>query len=151
MHDWSSIRHFKPEEWKHDPERISWDVVMLMDEMRDAAGVPVTIHVAWDNNGHVNDSSHYTTQRDFACAVDFHFKGWQLLDQWLFAERFPWNGIGIYPFWTYPGLHVDLRRLGRDHPSLGKRWWRDSEGYYKPLDRELFSMLLTMQPAKEDT
>lgn len=139
--DWSTIRHFTRAEFPKDPDRVSPDVVLLMDEMREAAGVPIIVHVAWDDSGHVGDSSHYSTTRDYAMAVDFHFVGWPLLDQWLFAERFPWNGIGLYPHWNAPGLHCDLRRLGRDHPHLGKRWWRDADGTYQPLDRALLKRL----------
>lgn len=140
--DWSLVKYFKREEWKNDPDRVAWDVVLLMDNMREAAQVPVVIHVAWDSGGHVSDSSHYTNTTDYAAGVDFHFVGWSLLDQWLFAERFPWNGIGVYPFWNSPGLHCDLRRLRRDHPNLGKRWWRDADGRYRAFDKEMITMLL---------
>ncbi len=142
MIDWTQVKHFKREEWVKDPDKISPDVVMMLDSMREDAGVPFIILVAWDDDGHVNDSSHYTGTRDLAVAVDFYMKSWSLLDQWLFAERYPWNGIGLYPYWTHPGLHCDLRRLGRDHPYLGKRWWRDKDGLYKPLDREFVQLLV---------
>jgi len=142
--DWSTIRHFKREEFVKDPDRISWDVVLLVDEMRDVAGTQIHIDVAWDNTGHVEDSSHYTTSRDFSTAVDLYFLGWTLLDQWLFAERFPWNGIGLYPYWSKPGLHLDLRKLGRDYPHLGKRWWRDNAGIYRSFDRSMLSTILAM-------
>jgi hypothetical protein len=140
MVEWDRVRHFKREEWVKNPDRVAPDVVYLMDEMRDAAGVPIVIHVAWDDDGHVAGSSHYG---EVATGVDFHFEGWSLLEQWLFAERFPWSGIGIYPYWNNPGLHVDLRRLGRDHPHLGKRWWRDQRGRYLPIDRTLLAILLS--------
>lgn len=143
MIDWTTIKHFAREEWRHDPDRISPDLVMLMDQMRDAAGVPIWIHVAWDGEGHVADSGHYTTSRELAVAVDFHFEAWPLLQQWLFAERFPWNGIGLYPHWQQPGLHVDLRRIGREHADLGRRWWRDRDGTYKALDEDFIRWLVT--------
>ena len=143
MRDWSGIRHFEREEWVHNPDKITWDVVLMLDEMRDAAGIPIAIHVAWDSGGHQSDSAHYTIRTEEASAVDFHFVGWPLLDQWLFAERFPWVGIGLYPFWQHPGLHCDLRRLGLEHPDMGRRWWCDRDGIYKPIDRELMSLLTT--------
>lgn len=139
--DWSQVRHFTREEWVKDPDKIAWDTVILMDEMRDAAGVPIVIHVAWDDDGHTEDSSHYDKDGGLATAVDFHFVGWSLQKQWLFAERFPWFGIGLYPYWRTPGLHVDLRRLGRDHPNLGKRWWRDKNLVYRPFDHQLMVLL----------
>ena len=142
MVDWATVKHFRASEWVKDPNKIQPEVVYLLDEMRDDAGVPFAIHVAYDDGGHVQDSSHYEGINGMACAVDFHVIGWSLTDQWLFAERYPWSGIGIYPFWNSPGLHVDLRRLGRDHPQMGKRWYRDLSGVYKPIDREFLKVLL---------
>jgi hypothetical protein len=140
--DWTSIKHFKREEWVKDPDKISPDVVWLLDAMREDIGKPIIIHIAWDDDGHVNDSSHYTMARELALAVDFHISDMSLLDQWLFAERYPWNSIGLYPYWENPGLHCDLRRLGRDHPHLGKRWWRDKDNQYMALDKELVKFLM---------
>lgn len=140
--DWDTVKHFRKEEWVKDPDRVAWDVVMLMDEMRSAIDKPIEIHVAWDDSGHTSESSHYSDAREYATGVDFHIVGLSLLDQWLFVERFPWNGIGLYPYWNNPGLHCDLRRLGRDHPNLGKRWWRDSVNAYRPVDRTLLEHLL---------
>jgi hypothetical protein len=145
--DWSTIKHFKRHEFVKDPDLISWDVVMLLDEMRDAAEAPIVIHVAWDDEGHVPDSSHYGLRGGMATAVDCHVEGMSLLDQWLLAEKLPWASIGVYPHWKTPGLHLDLRRLGRDHPRLGKRWWRDERGIYHPLDRTLLKRLLLMPAA----
>ena len=142
--DWTTVKHFRREEFVNDPDRVSWDTVMLLDNMRDDAQAPFKIHVAWDDSGHVNDSSHYTEVKDFCTAVDFHVVGMSLLDQWLFAERYPWNGIGVYPYWENPGLHCDLRRLGREHPNLGKRWWRDAHGIYKSFDKEMVSIIMLM-------
>lgn len=143
--NWDEVRHFRREEWIHDPDRVAWDVVLLADQMREDSGCAINIHVAWDASGHEVDSSHYTNAaREFCTGFDFHFVGMSLFDQYLFAERYPWNGIGVYPFWNSPGLHCDLRRLGRDHPFMGKRWWRDDAGQYLSFDRRMFSILMLM-------
>lgn len=156
MMDWTAIKHFTREEWQRDPERVSPDVVMLLDEQRDAHGLMVpgvryVIHVAWDDAGHVTDSGHYTVNRELAVAVDYHMEvggvALPLLEQWLWAERFPWNGIGLYPFWRSPGLHCDLRRIGREHAHLGRRWWRDTDGAYKSVDEELIERLIKRKKA----
>ena len=149
MIDWSIVKHFKPEEWVKDPDKVAPEIVLLLDNMRDAAGVPFIIHVAWDDDGHVTGSSHYTLVRDECVAVDFHIVGWSLLDQWLFAERYPWSGIGLYPYWSNPGLHVDMRRLGRDHPNLGKRWWRDQDGSYRFIDLDFIKFLVRRKEQDE--
>jgi hypothetical protein len=140
--DWSRVKHFRREEFVQDPAKILPSAVYLLDDMRDAAGVPFRIHVACDTTGHVADSSHYATARPFASAIDGHFEDMPLVEQWLFAERFPWCAIGLYPFWEHPGLHLDLRLLGNDHPNLGKRWWRDRAGTYKALDEAFLRSLL---------
>lgn len=137
--DWSRIKHFKREEWEKFPDRIHSEVVYLLDEMRQAAGKPIIIHVAADDSGHVEGSAHYFTSQRTALAVDFHVVGMSLLDQWLLAERFPWVGIGVYPGWEHPGLHCDL--AWREHIRLGRRWWRDG-GTYRSLDRDLLTRLL---------
>lgn len=140
--DWSLVRHFKREEWKHDPDKVQPDLVYLVDELRGTAGAPILIHVAFDPSGHVTDSGHYTTSRDLAVAVDLHIAGWSLLRQWLHAEKMVFNGIGLYPHWQHPGLHVDLRRIGREHSNLGRRWWRDKDGIYKAIDKPLLRLLI---------
>ena len=144
--DWSTIRYFQAGEFQKDPEKIAWPVVELLDEMRHAAGVKIVIHVAWDDSGHEAGSAHYTRTTDFATAVDMRFVGWSLLDQWLFAERYPWRGIGIYPYWRFPGLHLDLRAHGQEHPNLGARWWRDAHGVYHPPNRQLLTVMMLLAP-----
>ena len=142
VRDWDTIKHFRREEWVKDPDKVLWQTVVLLDQMRGDCGHPIIIHVAWDDSGHVGDSSHYNSARPFASAVDFHIEGMSLLDQWLFTERYPWNGIGVYPFWANPGLHCDLRILSNDHPHLGKRWWRNEHGIYEAFSREMLEVLL---------
>lgn len=145
--DWTRVRWFRRDEWRDDPDAILPATVYLLDELRDAAGAPIVIHVAadLDRTAHVPGSSHYPTDMAPATAVDFHIVGMPLLDQWLLAERFPWRGIGVYPFWSHPGLHCDLRPVGREHPSLGARWWRDAAGRYRALDQECLDLLLRMR------
>lgn len=138
---WLTVRHFTREEWPRDPDRILPAVVHLADQMREDSGWPIVVHVAWDDAGHVGDSTHYTDRTEFATGFDFHFAGVPLVEQWLFAERYPWRGLGVYPYWNTPGLHCDLRTLGREHPNLGHRWWRDREGKYHPFSRELLRVL----------
>jgi len=48
------------------------------------------------------------------------------IDVWIqyrFAQRYPWGGIGAYPFWNAPGLHLDTRQ-GLDHIAT---WWREDK------------------------
>ena len=105
------------------------DVIYLMDAMREYAGIPCIIHEAYAASGHSPKSYHYK-----GLAIDFHFEGLSLLEQFLISQRFAWGGIGLYPFWARPGLHVDMRPLGLFQP--GARWWRDEKGVYRALTAE---------------
>jgi len=69
------------------------------------------------------------SQHPLGRAVDCHAIGISLGDFWLAAERDPWlRGIGLYPYWVIPGLHLDTRTT-----DLRMRWWRDQVGTYRPL------------------
>jgi len=46
-------------------------------------------------------------------------------EQYRFAKKYPWGGIGVYPFWNAPGLHLDSRQ-GWNHIAL---WWRDATNH----------------------
>lgn len=43
-------------------------------------------------------------------------------EQYEFARKYPWGGIGAYPFWITPGIHCDSR------PTINRiaTWWRDA-------------------------
>ena len=49
-----------------------------------------------------------------------------VVEQFIFASRFNWDGIGFYPYWNTPGLHVDT------NPARPRRalWYRDQQGTY---------------------
>jgi len=56
-----------------------------------------------------------------------------VLEQFLIACRYFWSGIGFYPYWNSPGIHVDTRPL-----TLCQRratWWRDEDGTYRSIDQ----------------
>ena len=101
------------------------------------ADISCIIHVAWEDSGHSTDGQ--GDHRDGA-AVDLHFTKVTLLNQFLAAERFPFGGIGIYPYWNNPGLHLDIRNVVR-----GARWWRDKDGSYKKLNEEWLKIMMGMK------
>lgn len=145
--DWTTIRHFSAAEWPKDPAKVHPDLVGLLDEYRETLGRPVVILVAWDppGSGHVEDSAHPE-----GLAVDFYVPGLALVEQYLWAERFPFLGLGFYPWWRklvapgvyerIPGLHADIRAKP-EHPHLGRRWWRTQTGEYQALDRAFLRRL----------
>lgn len=156
------VRNFERKEWRNDPDLVEPDLVYMVDELssfmkRNYNHPPCIIRVAYDTYGHSNDSQHYVTPAEpLARAVDLYFKEIPLLYQFLAAERFPFTGIGCYPYWQIttrirpetkvpeersipiPGLHLDVRRLPN---NCGARWWRDDKGEYKQIDKEFFYAL----------
>ena len=137
--DWRYIKFLKPDEFGKNWGNMDFRAIKLLDEMRQVIGKPIIIHSAYDISGHIEDSQHGKIP---CTAIDFHIDGLGLLDQLLFAERFPWTGIGVYPHWNNPGLHCDLRLIseicleqagsGVDFKRYkGARWLRDDKTYEK--------------------
>ncbi len=50
-------------------------------------------------------------------------------EQFKFALQYPWGGIGVYPYWNAPGLHVDTRQ-GIDHIAL---WYQEKDKSYRSI------------------
>jgi uncharacterized protein YcbK (DUF882 family) len=127
------VRHFAPSEFRDDPARVAPALVHLLDDVREAAGVPVHVHCAWQDGGHSAGSRHYTGQ-----AVDFHFgPGLTHLEEFALLAGFrEIGGLGFYPEWRpRPGWHVDLRQ------SAPRLFWVRLDGRYdygfRPLARTL--------------
>jgi len=118
-------KHFKREEWRQDPDRVSPVLVATLDAVRDATGDPGTlIHInqAWDASGHVTGSGHYA---DPATAVDFVFRGLTYAEQFAYLVAEPrFTGIGFYPDWSAPGWHGDIK----DRPT--RTFWVRRKGVY---------------------
>ena len=130
LEDWQRIHHFKPEEFSK-PFLLEKDLIFKLDIMRELAKVSFVVTSDYGKEGHVKDSLH-----PYGKAIDGYFKGMDLLDQFIIASRF-FTGIGVYPFWTHPGLHVDIRSI-LNITSPEARWWRDKNGKYFPLTKEAF-------------
>jgi len=105
---WGRVRFFKKDEWLKDPDKVSPDLVLAMDRLREVAGVPILIHVAWEESGHATKSYHYQ-----GLAVDFHFAtGMTCQEEYrVITDLGLFGGVGFYPHWKpRPGWHVDLRK-----------------------------------------
>lgn len=123
MIEWDRVRNFGPSEfgaW----EKLDARLVYALDEFREYVGVPLHVHTAYRERSDFADSQH-----PHGRAVDVCAKGLSLLDFWLAAERHPgFTGIGLYPFWSHPGLHLDIRLA-----LVRARWWRNLSGQYLPV------------------
>jgi len=103
--DWKSLQFFTVNENWGDPSKMHSLLLYTLDAFRKYVGLPVHINCGYSNSGHVTKSMHYVGK-----AVDLHIKGLNVVDQFLAAERFDaFNGIGLYPHWNNPGLHLDIR------------------------------------------
>ncbi|MEW5736440.1 MAG: hypothetical protein AB1921_16465 [Thermodesulfobacteriota bacterium] len=122
--DWEKIEHFTPGEWGKDPARAAFPLVSAVDRLRDEAGVPVIIHVCWDDSGHAAKSFHYKGE-----AADLHFGRGKngplsVMEQFALICALPFGGIGFYPEWApCPGWHVDIR------PGNRVMWVRKENRY----------------------
>lgn len=122
---WNSIRHFKAAEFGKNWHLLDFDLVVLIDRMRELVGCPIHINCAWADDGHSKKSQHYLGR-----AIDCFIGGISLLDAFQAAEEIGFKGIGVYPHWRNPGLHLDIRE--------GKqiRWVQNADGEYEYLSSQ---------------
>lgn len=103
--DWSKVRHFKEGEFGPRADLVAPELIIILDEVRERAGVPLRINCAWAHAGHSEKSYHYTGQ-----AVDMSIAGGTPMEQYCLLREFrQLGGIGYYPEWNTPGWHIDLR------------------------------------------
>lgn len=120
---WSAIEFFTPEENWGDWKQVNERLIFALDKARAVLGKSIVLNCAFENTGHNPQGYHPR-----GMAADIHVPGMHVVDQYLFFSKFPdFGGIGIYPFWIRPGLHVDIGQPGR-------RWARNKSGVYVALD-----------------
>ena len=130
--DWTRLKNFERKEWRLKPDVVLPELVYLVDELASFVKKTLSksafcvINQAYEPTGHEKNSLHYLDSDGVARAVDLRFESILLIDQYLAAERFPFTGIGVYPLWRNPGLHLEIED-GIIVP--GKRWMRTSGGY----------------------
>jgi len=87
---------------------ISIDLMMMIDDMVTYAKSVYrnAICIIHDINrgGHSENSLHYQGK-----AIDLHMEGMTLGQSVRIAMRYFSGGVGLYPDWNHPGLHLDLR------------------------------------------
>lgn len=120
------LRHFVASEFKY-PDLMDETTLKQLDSMRDTLNdMIITINSdyrpgskGWHGRGKAVDC--VIRYRDTRQPVP-------IVKQFIIASRFLWGGIGFYPYWKDPGLHLDTRPMFRfDRRAL---WWRDQHGTY---------------------
>ena len=130
---WKKIRYFTPDEEWGNAGKVNPYLIIALDELRHKVGSPIIVHCAYSTSGHSKNSMHYEGK-----AVDFHIKGMSLVDQYLAAEKIGlFNGIGVYPFWNNPGLHIDIR-------TKPARWGRNAAGVLCALNAKFINTCLNV-------
>lgn len=124
--DWSKVEFFKPSEFLGFADKMKPELVYALDRMRKICGRPIKINSAYRATD--PGSTHSAGE-----AADIVIEGLSLMDQFLLAEKMGcFRGIGLYPAWNRPGLHVDVRKL--EVGEIGKRWIRDAAEQYIALN-----------------
>lgn len=129
---WKKIKYFNQNENWGDPEKISFQLVQALDRLRDFIGFPINIHCGYEDRG--NESYHC-----LGMAVDCHATNMSLYNFYTAASRFEFSGIGVYPWWNNPGLHLDVRIA--PHRAL---WGRDIVGEYVPLNADFMRLIIDL-------
>ncbi len=142
--NWNDIEHFQPHEFDarglpgSGEDSFSIELAGKLDRFHEALSehtgdaVAIIIHAngGYAVKGHSKNSKHYT-----GCAADLHAihrksrSPVSVIDQFLVAEKLEcFGGIGLYPQWRHPGLHLDIGRKGRR--------WVSADGQYLGLHEE---------------
>ena len=129
--DWEMITHFNKNENWGDAHKMSLTLVYTLDRLRQYIGKPIVIHCGYE----LRD---FGGQHPLGNAVDCHCIGMDLIEFFIAASRFTeFKGIGIYPNWENPGLHLDVRaELKR------AQWGCEATKKYVPLNKEFLMKLI---------
>jgi len=132
-HNWEKVRWFGPQEKWGDPCKMRVDLIMYMDALRHYLGHPIHVNSGWRETGDRHPSGG---------AMDGYIQGVCLIDQFLLLERYPDHdkilGLGLYPHWNTPGVHIDMVKPGRwlaYTECIGK----DEQG--KPIYKQKYTAL----------
>jgi len=129
---WSEIKYFTKEENWGNAEKIDTELIFALDALREFVGHPIRIHCGYEERGG-------TSLHNFGKAVDCSCAAINVVDFFLAASRFSFfSGIGIYPFWNSPGLHLDVRKDNK----FRSLWASTVKNKYQNLTSELLKSVL---------
>ena len=137
---WDEVsRFFKPygtnDHWG-DPMKMKYEIVYGLFHLRKFIDRPIHVHCGFEKRTDKPKSTH-----NFGMAVDCHADGIHPGDLFIAASRFiHFRGIGVYPYWNNPGVHLDCREYEkRMQPEA--RWGRNKKGGYVKLDWDFLKEL----------
>ena len=128
---WENTPDFSPKEF--GTTGMSRILVYTLQNMRNYTRRRINIHSGF-RKGNIG-------YHPLCMAADLDIEGLHVIDQYLIAERFDaLNGIGVYPFWNSPGIHVDVRPKSK--LKTDSRWGCFNPGNYVKLDYEFFKKVV---------
>ena len=104
---------------------LLWELDKLRAYLGRGIGVSESNPIWFPETSHAKKSLHYIGR-----AVDVNCTSCPLWEFFLAASRFKFTGIGVYPHWNTPGLHLEIRE---DVSKPRKYWWRDANGSYRAI------------------
>ena len=128
---WERAKHFDPSEKWGDPAKMDVALVFALDDFREHIGRPIVIHCGYEQR----DRGYHPC----GMAVDVHVPGLSAFQQFILAQGFPtFRGIGLYPNWNNPGLHLDTRHKNRNEPRTV--WGATAPGMYTNITKDFMQM-----------
>lgn len=125
---WESIKNFTSAEFNSDEMSIS--LIVGLQKVRDYVDRKIII-----KSGYRKGKGYHGLKM----AADIAIEGLHVVDQYLVVNRFNiFNGIGIYPNWNTPGLHVDIR----PHVDYNAQWGCFQTGKYVSLNHSFFKKIV---------
>ena len=139
--DWGRLPDFRPEEFTH-PDDVDSYVLYTLQEMRTEAnrrrklrgkdGIIITINKP---KGDYRPGDLKVHGKGLALDVVIRNcltkQPLPVLEQFMIAVQHFWTGVGFYPFWNSPGIHVDMKPL--TVWSRRRTWWRDGNDSYEAI------------------
>lgn len=153
--DWNGLDHFTVDEKWGDPYKMDRDLLYLLEYMRILLRRPFIVHC-----GYQHRPKKPTSQHNYGTAADGHVKGMafknvvdlflQSLETLTIGEvrmLFPkfmagkykdylvadYIGLGIYPHWNRPGIHIDTRlyraRWGALNVGGKQTYYNNDDGF----------------------
>lgn len=125
--DWPAIKHFHPSEFHH-PEHMGYEFMLWLDQVREQAGVPMTITSDYRTEAHnkevggANDSAHCDTVCN---AVDIGMRPNGDDPNWNYSRFMIVTAalaLGCQRFGLYADGSVHLDRTEQHRPA--PRMWR---------------------------
>ena len=124
----TEVVYFQEDEFERVHEMWA-PLIWELDKLRAYIGRAIGLHesnpIPYTGSSHKDGSLHYIGR-----AVDVYCKATPLWEFFLAASRFKFTGVGVYPYWNTPGLHLEIRE---DVSKPRKYWWRDGQSNYRAI------------------